>query len=84
MSRTGATLGEFIFAFLMGSVAAVGVAIVAFLAVSFLGSQLLTGEGAAWAGISLGMPAALVAGGAAFFFVARWVLRYGRSSSKED
>ena len=84
MGRSSATPGELVFAFLMGAAAAVGVAIVTWVFVTFLGVHLLTDEAGAWSGISLGVPAALAAGGTTFYFVFRWVIRYGNSSAKDD
>lgn len=75
------TLGDFVVATVAGLLAAALAAVAGVIAGMLVGDMFLTGEAAAWDGISIGLPLALIFALAAFVFTFRWVLNYGDTHS---
>ncbi len=70
------TLGEVLFATLLGLVAATLTAIAAFVGAIFICARLFTGE-ASYSSLLFGPVAALITGVVAFILTFRWILHYG-------
>ena len=75
-------VGDVIFAVIGATLAAVFAAFLGVIAAMFLGGflyriGLMTDEGAAWSGISLGIPLGLVCGVLAFIYCFRKIRAYG-------
>jgi hypothetical protein len=83
MSMSKYTLGEIIFATLLGLVTATFTAIAAFVSAIFICGYLFTGE-ASYSSLFWGPVAALVFGIIAFTLVFRWILHYGYPQSSRE
>lgn len=71
------TPGDFVLATIAGLIAAALAAVAGLVGGIFAGNMLLTGEAAAWSGISVGLPLALIFAVLAFAFTFRWIMKYG-------
>lgn len=75
------TPGDFVIATVVGLLAAALAAVAGVIAGIFAGNMFLTGEAAAWDGISVGLPLAGIFAVAAFAFTFRWIMKYGDTHS---
>ena len=78
------TVGELLFATLLGVIAAIFTAVAAFIGGIMAGPLVFkSDEAAAWSGISLRFPAAAICAIVAFILTCRWALRYGEAKKTD-